>query len=106
MAGIPISSDFDVAIAEPIDSKTKSVSTFADLVNTPFPYKGMQRLVEDEESIYTLDSDLTTWTRSVSTRLDNEPTGSDSVLNMVSLTQAEYDAGTPIATTLYLITDA
>lgn len=35
-----------------------------------------------------------------------EPTGSDVVLNTVSLTQAEYDAGTPIATTLYIITDA
>jgi|TARA_R110002051_G_scaffold301890_1_gene369990 hypothetical protein len=33
-----------------------------------------------------------------------EPTGSDKVLNMVSLTQAEYDAGTPIATTFYIIT--
>ena len=33
-----------------------------------------------------------------------EPTGSDKVVNMVSLTQAEYDAGTPIATTFYLIT--
>lgn len=32
-----------------------------------------------------------------------EPTGSDQVLNVVSLTQAEYDAGTPIATTLYII---
>ncbi len=35
-----------------------------------------------------------------------EPTGSDVVLNVVSLTQAEYDAGTPIATTIYNITDA
>ena len=35
-----------------------------------------------------------------------EPTGSDVVLNVVSLTQAEYDAGTPVATTLYVITDA
>ena len=35
-----------------------------------------------------------------------EPTGSDLVLNVVSLTQAEYDAGTPVATTLYVITDA
>ena len=35
-----------------------------------------------------------------------EPTGSDVVLNTVSLTQAEYNAGTPIATTLYIITDA
>lgn len=32
-----------------------------------------------------------------------EPTGSDQVLNVVSLTQAEYDAGTPNATTLYII---
>lgn len=38
--------------------------------------------------------------------LTNEPTGSDKVLNMVSLTQSEYDAGTPIATTFYIITDA
>lgn len=35
-----------------------------------------------------------------------EPSGSDTVLNVVSLTQAEYDAGTPIATTFYIITDA
>lgn len=35
-----------------------------------------------------------------------EPTGSDAVLNVVSLTQAEYNAGTPTATTFYIITDA
>ena len=35
-----------------------------------------------------------------------EPTGSDQVLNVVSLTQAEYDAGTPVSTTHYIITDA
>ena len=33
-----------------------------------------------------------------------EPGGADSVINIVSLTQAEYDAGTPVATTLYIIT--
>lgn len=33
-----------------------------------------------------------------------EPAGSDQVLNVVSLTQAEYDAGTPVATTFYIIT--
>jgi len=32
-----------------------------------------------------------------------EPTGSDQVFNVVSLTQAEYDAGTPVATTFYII---
>ena len=48
-------------------------------------------------------SDLNDKVNSVTT---GEPTGSDKVLNIVSLTQAEYDAGTPISTTLYLITDA
>ena len=38
--------------------------------------------------------------------LTGEPSGSDKVLNVVSLTQAEYDAGTPVATTIYNITDA
>lgn len=41
----------------------------------------------------------------VSSDATNEPTGSDVIFNMVSLTQAEYDAGVPIATTFYLITD-
>lgn len=40
----------------------------------------------------------------INTNLTGEPTGSDLVLNVVSLTQAEYDAGTPVATTLYIIT--
>ncbi len=43
---------------------------------------------------------------SIDSITNGEPTGSDQVLNVVSLTQAEYDAGTPIATTLYIITDA
>ena len=33
----------------------------------------------------------------------SEPIGSDVVPNIVSLTQAEYDAGSPVATTFYLI---
>jgi len=40
----------------------------------------------------------------INTALAGEPTGSDLVLNAVSLTQAEYDAGTPVATTFYIIT--
>lgn len=35
-----------------------------------------------------------------------EPSGSDRILNVVSLTQAEYDAGTPVSTTMYIITNA
>ena len=42
----------------------------------------------------------------VSNDTTGEPTGSDSVNKIVSLTQAEYDAGTPVADTFYLITDA
>lgn len=33
-------------------------------------------------------------------------TGADAITNMVSLTQAEYDALTPSSTTFYVITDA
>mgnify|MGYP003673282035 CR=1 FL=1 len=40
----------------------------------------------------------------VSTELAGEPAGSDLVLNAVSLTQAEYNAGTPVETTFYIIT--
>jgi len=40
----------------------------------------------------------------IDSSVSGEPTGSDQVLNLVSLTQAEYDAGTPVATTLYIIT--
>ena len=50
--------------------------------------------VEAGAEVNTIESDVT-----------GEPTGSDQMLNVVSLTQAEYDAGTPIATTLYIITD-
>jgi hypothetical protein len=44
--------------------------------------------------------------RYVKSTVTGEPTGADRVINIVSLTQAEYDAGTPVATTFYIITDA
>jgi hypothetical protein len=44
--------------------------------------------------------------RAIDSIPDGEPAGSNQVLNIVSLTQAEYDAGTPVSTTLYNITDA
>tara|TARA_R110000772_G_scaffold181420_1_gene292726 strand:- start:43 stop:411 length:369 start_codon:yes stop_codon:yes gene_type:complete len=40
---------------------------------------------------------------SINSNTFGEPAGSDVVLNRVSLTQAEYDAGTPVSTTLYII---
>lgn len=39
----------------------------------------------------------------VASTLASEPSGSDKVVNMVSLTQAEYDAATPVSTTFYAI---
>jgi hypothetical protein len=48
--------------------------------------------IESGAQVNTIDSVLT-----------GEPVGSDRVLNVVSLTQAEYNAGTPVATTFYVI---
>ena len=65
--GIPLSAKFDNSIAEPLDSKLESVSTFSELASTSFPYKGMQKLVEDEGdngTIYVLGTDLITWSTS------------------------------------------
>ena len=42
----------------------------------------------------------------INTELEAGMTGEDLVLNVISLTTAEHTAGTPVATTLYLITDA
>ena len=39
----------------------------------------------------------------VSSNVAIEPAGSDAITNIVSLTQAEYDAGTPNPNTLYII---
>ena len=58
-------------------------------------------------NISTNTSDITSLqNNTVSNDVTGEPTGADPVIKAVSLTQAEYDAGTPIATTLYVITDA
>ena len=42
----------------------------------------------------------------INTELEAGMTGEDLVLNVLSLTTAEYDAGTPVSTTFYIITDA
>ncbi len=47
----------------------------------------------------------TEWIKNSPTKdLTGEPSGSDAINNIVSLTQAEYDAGTPVSDTLYIIT--
>ena len=64
-------------------------------------------IVTVTEAISDISTEVTNLeTNKVNSVLTGEPTGSDKILNIVSLTQAEYDAGTPIATTLYNITDA
>ena len=40
------------------------------------------------------------------TDVSKEPAGSTIVSKVVSLTQAQYDAGTPVEGTFYIITDA
>ncbi len=42
----------------------------------------------------------------VRNNLTGEPAGSQSILKTISLTQAQYDASTPLAGTFYAITDA
>ena len=39
----------------------------------------------------------------INSTVAGEPTGADVVLNIVTLTQAEFDAGTKVATTFYAI---
>ena len=65
-------------------------------------------LAKDNGGIYfkAVDNNQSGGSDYVSNDVTGEPTGSDAVLKMVSLTQAEYDAGTPNATTFYVITDA
>jgi hypothetical protein len=52
-----------------------------------------------------VDNNGNTLSQKIDSKTINEPNGSDKVANIVSLTQAEYDAGTPISTTFYIITD-
>jgi hypothetical protein len=58
---------------------------------------------------YTIGSGLETDTTTLKTKITSDPTGitgADTVTNIVSLTQAEYNAiGSPDAATLFLITD-
>lgn len=54
-----------------------------------------------------VDNDLTTKKYSddkyTPSEVSNEPTGATKVSNIVTISQADYDAGTPVATTTYLI---
>ena len=71
-----------------------NASVYANTIKNTYPSVDATKLagIEAGADINTVNSSTT-----------GEPTGSDAILNIVSLTQAEYDAGTKIATTLYVI---
>jgi len=64
-------------------------------------------LDELDTDVNTLEAAVTINSSNIDNKVDSvltsEPVGSDRILNTVSLTQAEYDAGTKIPTTLYII---
>lgn len=63
-------------------------------------------LTNNDEDYPTTKAVTTELNKKVSSVLTGEPAGATAIKNMVSLTQAQYDAGTKVATTLYIITDA
>ncbi len=77
-----------------------------DPTNPVLSFPNTSEVSETTDKNYVTDAEQVKISSSVNSTTTGEPTGSDVVLNTVSLTQAEYDAGTPIATTLYIITDA
>jgi hypothetical protein len=83
-------SDFDTSVSSNTD-------VAANTAKNSYPSTDSSKLsgIEAGAEVNTINSKTT-----------GEPTGSDIVLNVVSLTQAEYDASTPVSTTFYLITDA
>ena len=79
------------------DRVSNNSSVQANTAKNSYPSSDAAKLsnIEANAEVNTINTDTT-----------GEPTGSDKVVNIVSLTQAEYDAGTPNADTFYLITDA
>jgi hypothetical protein len=71
-----------------------NASVYANTLKDTYPSADATKLggIEIGADVNTVNSSIT-----------GEPTGSDIILNIVSLTQAEYDAGTKIATTFYII---
>lgn len=92
-----------------IESDTATNKTNADASKVKTDFISVTQAVD----LDTMESDTTTnnaktgVTTEEANTIDSitagEPTGSDQVLNVVSLTQAEYDAGSPVSTTFYVI---
>ena len=102
-----------VVIQKPVNSSSLGVQTVTgdgvdnlDPQNPILSFPDTSEVAETTNKKYVTDAEISKIASSVNSKTAGEPTGSDVVLNTVSLTQAEYDLGTPIATTFYLITDA
>jgi len=81
------------------DSSVQSGDTFDELVDGA-TNKAFTATEETKLSGIATGAEVNT----IDSEVSGEPSGSDQVVNVVSLTQAEYDAGTPVATTFYVIT--
>jgi hypothetical protein len=102
-----------VVIQKPVNSISLGVQTVTgngvdntDPQNPILSFPDTSEVTETTDKNYVTDAEISKIASSVNSKTAGEPTGSDVVLNTVSLTQAEYDLGTPIATTFYIITDA
>jgi hypothetical protein len=102
-----------VVIQKPLDTSSLGVQSLtgqgvdnSDPQNPVLSFPDTSEVTETTDKKYVTDVEKTKINSSVNSTTIGEPIGSDVVLNTVSLTQSEYDAGTPIATTFYIITDA
>jgi hypothetical protein len=99
-------------IAQAIFIPSRGTTTNGSIATTPIGYtpedtaNKQDSLATDGTGVKyaTVDAINASNLNKVSTNLTGEPSGSDKVVNMVSLTQAEYDAATPVAGTFYAIT--
>jgi len=119
MADITVSTDIDTLLKSLDNSAARSnlgLGTAATTASTAYATAAQGALADSAQQPPVegpfVDGDKTKLdgieagaeVNTINTALAGEPTGSDLVLNAVSLTQAEYDAGTPVATTFYIIT--
>jgi len=89
---------------ESVNGKTGEIVLNADDIddgNTTNKFATDEQLTQIE----TNESDITDLENNkLNSITSGEPAGADAINNIVTLTQAEYDAGTPLATTIYIIT--
>ena len=98
-------------IAQAIFIPSRGTTTNGSIATTPIGYTP-ENIANKQDSLATdgtgikyatVDTINASNLNKVSTNLTGEPSGSNKLVNMISLTQAEYDAGTPVSTTFYII---